>query len=113
MPRTTTSDSSRPQTRVAEAALAAAPAARLPDIGENRDASTLLDVAYPMQRVRIRWHTLNGGEVAVPGQVQSVNGQVVEVWFDRNAPSFNPLHSDDQVWIDRWAAPRRTSTPAG
>jgi hypothetical protein len=75
-------------------------AAPLPDVGENRDVSTLLDVAYPMQRVRIRWHTLNGGEVAVPGQVQTVAGQVVEVWFDRNAPSYNPLHADDQVWID-------------
>jgi c-di-GMP-binding flagellar brake protein YcgR len=75
-------------------------AVSLPDVGENRDVSTLLDVAYPMQRVRIRWHTLDGGEVAVPGQVQTVTGQVVEVWFDRNAPSYNPLHADDQVWID-------------
>jgi c-di-GMP-binding flagellar brake protein YcgR len=78
-----------------------APAAdSLPDIGENRDVATLLDVAYPMQRVRIRWHTLDGGEVAVPGQIQTVEGQTVTVWFDRNAPSYNPLHSDDQVWID-------------
>jgi len=77
-----------------------AAAAPLPEIGENRDVSTLLDIAYPMQRVRIRWHALNGGEVAVPGQVYTVDGQLVQVWFDRSAPSYNPLHSDDQVWID-------------
>jgi c-di-GMP-binding flagellar brake protein YcgR len=82
------------------AAAQSASPAPLEEIGENRDASTLLDIAYPMQRVRIRWHTLDGGEVAVPGQIQTVEGQVIEVWFDRNAPSYNPLHSDDQVWID-------------
>lgn len=88
---------STPEATTSKTATTAAP---LPEIGENRDASTLLDIAYPMQRVRIRWHTLNGGEVAVPGQVQTVDGQLVQVWFDRNAPSYNPLHSDDQVWID-------------
>ena len=79
---------------------AATDSAPVEEIGGNRDVSTLLDVAYPMQRVRIRWHTLNGGEVAVPGQVQRVEGQVIDIWFDRSSPSYNPLHSDDQVWID-------------
>lgn len=103
MPGTMMSHHGAPQNSGAAPLPAAteAPASEgLPEVGENRDVSTLLDVAYPMQRVRLRWHTLNGGEVAVPGQVQTVNGQVVEVWFNRNAPSFNPLHSDDQIWVD-------------
>jgi len=62
----------------------------------------LLDVMYPMQLVRIRWHTLDGGETSIPGQVQSVDGEMVEVRLDRTAPSYNPLrtHVDDQIWID-------------
>jgi hypothetical protein len=53
-----------------------------------------------MERVYLRWHSMDGGECGVPGQVQSIEGDLVEVWFDRNAPSFNPRHSDDHVWID-------------
>jgi c-di-GMP-binding flagellar brake protein YcgR len=53
-----------------------------------------------MQRVMVRWHTLDGGEVSIPGQIQDVNDELVEVWFDRNAHSYNPLHSDDRVWLD-------------
>src|SRR5687767_4811874 len=62
----------------------------------------LLDVMYPMQQVRIRWHTLDGGETSIPAQVQSVDGEMIEVRFDRNAPSYDPLrtHVDDQIWID-------------
>jgi c-di-GMP-binding flagellar brake protein YcgR len=59
-----------------------------------------VDVAYPMQRVIVRWHTLDGGEVAIPGQIQDVDGEIVEVWFDRNSESYDPLRSDDRVWID-------------
>jgi c-di-GMP-binding flagellar brake protein YcgR len=64
--------------------------------------STLLDVMYPMQQVRIRWHTLDGGETSIPGQVQSVDGEMVEVRLDRQAPSYDPrrTHVDDQIWID-------------
>jgi hypothetical protein len=43
---------------------------------------------------------MDGGESSVPGQVQSIDGELVEVWFDRTAPSFNPRHSDDHVLID-------------
>jgi c-di-GMP-binding flagellar brake protein YcgR len=64
------------------------------------EQQTLLDVAFPMQQVRLRWHSMNGGEVSVPGQIQSIDGEIVDVWFDRSAPSFNPLHSDDQIWVD-------------
>jgi c-di-GMP-binding flagellar brake protein YcgR len=59
-----------------------------------------VDVAYPMQKVMIRWHTLDGGEVSIPGQIQDVTDEMVEVWFDRNVASYNPLHSDDRVWLD-------------
>src|ERR1043166_5732276 len=58
------------------------------------------DVTYPMQRVMIRWHTLDGGEVAIPGQIQDVMDEIVEVWFDRNVASYNPLRSDDRIWLD-------------
>jgi c-di-GMP-binding flagellar brake protein YcgR len=61
---------------------------------------TLLDVAFPMQQVRLRWHSMGGGEVSVPGQIQTIDGELVAIWFDRTAPSFNPLHSDDQIWVD-------------
>lgn len=60
----------------------------------------IFDAAAPMENVRLRWHSMDGGESAVPGQVQSIDGEIVEVWFDRTAPSFNPRHSDDQIWID-------------
>jgi hypothetical protein len=60
----------------------------------------IFDAAAPMENVRLRWHSMDGGESAVPGQVQSIDGELVEVWFDRNAPSYNPRHSDDQIWID-------------
>jgi c-di-GMP-binding flagellar brake protein YcgR len=53
-----------------------------------------------MQRVTIRWHSLDGGEVAIPGQLQSIDGELIAVWFDRSSASFNPLRGDDQIWID-------------
>jgi len=53
-----------------------------------------------MQRVMVRWHTLDGGEVSIPGQIQEVSGEIVEVWFNRNGAGYNPLHSDDRVWLD-------------
>jgi hypothetical protein len=61
-----------------------------------------LEAVYPMQKVNVRWHTLDGGEVSVPGQLQSVDGEMVDVWINRHAPSFNPKksHPDDRVWID-------------
>jgi hypothetical protein len=61
----------------------------------------LIDVAYPMQQVSMRWHTFDGGEVGVGGQIQAVDGWLVDVGFDRTAPSDSPLHSDDQIWIVR------------
>jgi hypothetical protein len=60
----------------------------------------IFNAVSPMERVRLRWHSMDGGESGVPGQIQSIDGELVEIWFDRNAPSFNPRHSDDQVWID-------------
>src|SRR5688500_7516527 len=60
----------------------------------------IFEATGAMESVRLRWHSMDGGESCVPGQVQSIDGEIVEVWFDRNAPSFNPRHSDDQVWID-------------
>jgi c-di-GMP-binding flagellar brake protein YcgR len=69
-------------------------------LGGEPAPSLGVDVAYPMQRVMIRWHTLDGGEVSIPGQIQDVSDEIVEVWFDRNVSSYNPLHSDDRVWLD-------------
>jgi c-di-GMP-binding flagellar brake protein YcgR len=64
--------------------------------------STPTDLRFlrPLQRVEVRWHTLDGGEVAIPGQVQSVDGAALAIWFDRTAPGFNPSHADDAVWLD-------------
>lgn len=65
----------------------------------------LLDVVHPMQTVRVRWHTLNGGEVTLPGQVQSVDGEMIDVWFDRHAPGYDPLRTqmDEHIWIDAFS----------
>lgn len=64
------------------------------------ERETLLDIAYPLQQVRIRWHTLDGGEACVPGQIQTIDRELVEVWFNRNTPTYDPLHADDQIWLD-------------
>src|SRR5262245_11086228 len=65
----------------------------------------LLDVVFPMQKVRIRWHTLDGGETSIPGELRSIDGEMVEVWFDRQAPGYDPLRSqmDDHIWIDAFS----------
>ena len=65
----------------------------------------LLDVVHPMQKVRIRWHTLDGGETTIPGQLQSIDGEMIEIWFDRNAPGYDPLRTqmDDHIWIDAFS----------
>src|SRR5262249_20274135 len=32
--------------------------------------------------------------------IQSIYGEIVDVWFNRSSESFTPMHSDDQIWID-------------
>jgi len=73
------------------------------DPGHEDDPPALnigVDIAYPMQKVMIRWHTLDNGEVSIPGQILDVDGEVVSVWFNRNVSSYNPYHADDRVWLD-------------
>jgi c-di-GMP-binding flagellar brake protein YcgR len=70
------------------------------ELRDPESQNTLLEVAYPLQQVRLRWHNMDGGEVSVPGQIQSIYGEIVDVWFNRSAPTFTPMHSDDQIWID-------------
>src|SRR5918998_333976 len=65
-----------------------------------RGAEPGLEFLYPLQRVKVRWHTLDGGEIAVPGQIHDVDGRLVAVWFDRSAPTFDPMHADDRAWLD-------------
>src|SRR5262249_14113628 len=66
---------------------------------------TVFDVVQPMQQVRIRWHTLDGGESTVPGEIRSIDGEMIEVWFDRSAPAVDRFRTlrDDQIWIDAFA----------
>ena len=59
-----------------------------------------LSFLYPLQRVKLRWHTLDGGEVTIAGQVQHVSGGLVEVWFDRDAAETSPMRADSQIWLD-------------
>ena len=68
--------------------------------GTEHRAAPDLSFLYPLQRVKLRWHTLDGGEVAIPGQVEDVGTELVEVWFDREAASTSPMRADSLIWLD-------------
>jgi len=56
-----------------------------------------------MQRVLLRWFQLDGGEIAIPGQIQTADQLRLVVWFDRTTPGYDArsmLREGGEVWLN-------------
>src|SRR3954451_2377261 len=52
-----------------------------------------------LEKVELRWRTYGGEYVAIPGQVQEIDQDLLMLWYNRNAPSYQPPEAAQVVEV--------------